>query len=82
MAKPPDQIEAERGARREQADRDQVGGHEPREAPRSPSAAAADMTGNAVTAKAMPMSATGTLWKLRAKLTELMLPAAASRRPR
>ena len=42
---------------------------------RSPSAAAADITGNAVTAKATPMSATGTLWKLRAKLTELMLPA-------
>ena len=43
---------------------------------RSPSAAAADITGKAVTAKATPMRATGTLWKLRAKLTALMLPAA------
>ena len=44
---------------------------------RSPSEAAAAMTGNAATANAMPMRLTGTLWKFRAKLTALMLPAAS-----
>ena len=43
---------------------------------RSPVAATRDITGNAATEKAMPMRLTGTLWKLRAKLTELTLPAA------
>ena len=44
---------------------------------RSPSDAAVAMTGNAATAKAMPTRLTGTLWKLRAKLTALMPPTAS-----
>ena len=35
------------------------------------------MTGNAATENATPMRLTGTLWKFRAKLTVLMLPAAS-----
>ena len=41
---------------------------------RSPSAAATDITGKAAMAKDAPMRLTGTLWKLRAKLTELTEP--------
>ena len=41
---------------------------------RSPAAYVAERTGNAATEKATPMRLTGTLWKLRAKLTELTLP--------
>src|SRR3954451_10674767 len=42
---------------------------------RSPEAATRDSTGNAATENATPIRLTGTLWKFRAKLTELTLPA-------
>ena len=35
------------------------------------------MTGNAAMANATPIRLTGTLWKLRAKLTAVTLPAAS-----
>ncbi len=41
---------------------------------RSPDATAADMTGKAAIANEAPMRLTGTLWKFRAKLTELTEP--------
>ncbi len=44
-------------------------------AARSPAAAATDITGKAAMANDAPMRLTGTLWKLRAKLTELTDPA-------
>jgi hypothetical protein len=44
---------------------------------RSPAAAAVDSAGNAASAKEIPMTVTGTLWKLRAKLTELIPPTAS-----
>ena len=43
---------------------------------RSPRAAAADIAGNAAIANDAPIRLTGTLWKLRAKLTELTEPGA------
>ena len=46
-------------------------------APRSPAAQTPDSDGNAASEIAMPTSATGTLWKLRAKLTAVMDPAAS-----
>ena len=42
---------------------------------RSPAAQAPDRVGNAASEMATPISATGTLWKLRAKLTAETLPA-------
>ncbi len=44
---------------------------------RSPDAAAVDMIGKAEIANAAPIRLTGTLWKLRAKLTELTEPGAS-----
>ena len=42
-----------------------------------------DMTGNAAIANEAPIRLTGTLWKFRAKLTELTLPGVeAARRAR
>ena len=43
----------------------------------SPDAQAAERIGNAASAIATPISDTGTLWKLRAKLSEVTLPAAS-----
>ena len=44
---------------------------------RSSVACAVDSAGNAANANATPMTLTGTLWKLRAKLTAVTLPAAS-----
>ena len=46
-------------------------------AARSPDAQTADSDGNAASEIATPTSATGTLWKFRAKLTEVTEPAAS-----
>ena len=47
---------------------------------RSPAAAAADSVGKTAIENAAPMRFTGTLWKFRAKLRELTVPAPSVRR--
>ena len=57
------------------ADRERVAsGRAARTPARSPAAQTADRAGNAASEMATPISATGTLWKLRAKLTAVTRP--------
>ena len=75
IASLPTTISADRGEPRSPPDGEHVVAQDPGEAARSPAAATADSDGNTASENAAPMSTTGTLWKLRAKLTELTAPA-------